>query len=95
MPFEPGQSGNPAGGAKIKRFYAALDRAIVQEDGKRLRDAAEKLLTEAANGESWAIQMLADRLDGKPAQQLALTGADDGPIRASLTVQFVDKPKEP
>ena len=80
MPFEPGQSGNPAGGAKIKRFYAALDRAIVQEDGKRLREAAEKLLDLASQGEAWAIQHLADRLDGKPAQQLQHTGADDGPL---------------
>jgi hypothetical protein len=84
MPFQPGQSGNPEGGAKSKRFYAALDRAIVQEDGKRLRDAAEKLLDFAAAGESWAIQQLADRLDGKPAQQVALTGAEGG----ALVVKF-------
>lgn len=81
MPFQPGQSGNPEGGAKIKRFFAALERACVQEDGKRLRAAAEKLLDCAQAGEPWAIQMLADRFDGKPAQQLALTGADDGPLQ--------------
>ena len=81
MPFEPGQSGNPAGGAKVKRFYAALDRAIAQEDGKSLRQAAEQLLKQAAAGEAWAIQHLGDRLDGKPAQQVALTGADDGPLK--------------
>lgn len=80
MAWEKGQSGNPEGPVKQKRFYAALDRAIVQEDGKRLRDAAEKLLDFAAAGEAWAIQQLADRLDGKPAQQVALTGADDGPL---------------
>ena len=79
--WEPGRSGNPAGGAKIKRFFAALERAIAQEDGKKLRDAADKLLDEAAKGEPWAIQMLADRLDGKPKQQIEATGADDGPLR--------------
>ena len=81
MAWQKGQSGNPEGPVKQKRFYAALDRAIVQEDGKRLREAAEKLLTEASNGESWAIQMLADRLDGKPAQQLIHAGDDDNPMK--------------
>ena len=90
MPFEPGHSGNPAGGAKVKRFYAALDRAIIQEDSKRLRKAAEKLLTEAANGESWAIQMLADRLDGKPAQQVQLSGDAEQPIVQRIEQVIVD-----
>ena len=81
MAWKPGESGNPEGGAKAKRFYAALDRAIIQEDGKRLREAAEKLLDLAAAGEAWAIQHLADRLDGKPKQQVELAGEDGGPMR--------------
>lgn len=81
MAWQKGESGNPEGPVKQKRFYAALDRAIAQEDGKKLRDAADKLLANAAAGEPWAIQMLADRLDGKPAQQVKLTDADDGPLR--------------
>ena len=76
MPFEPGQSGNPAGSQKAKRFYNALDRAIAQDDSKRLREAAEKLLDLAANGEPWATQMLADRLDGKAVQQVVGSGED-------------------
>ena len=69
MPFKPGETGNPKGSQKAKPFLDALNRAIVQDDGKRLRAAAERLLTEAENGEPWAIQMLADRCDGKPGQQ--------------------------
>jgi HPt (histidine-containing phosphotransfer) domain-containing protein len=57
-----------------KPFMNAIERAIKQEDGKRLRAAAEKLLDAAAAGESWAIGMLADRIDGKPAQQVAIDG---------------------
>lgn len=76
MPFVPGQSGNPSGQQKEKKFYAALERAIVQDDGKRLRQAAESLLNQAAAGEPWAIEKLADRLDGKPSQSqdVAVTG---------------------
>jgi cytochrome c553 len=69
--WKPGQSGNPAGGNfKQKKFLAALERVIAQDDGKGLRDAAEKVYELAAKGEEWAIQFLADRLDGKPTQQL-------------------------
>ena len=82
MPWKPGESGNPGGPSKQqKRFYAALDRAIAQEDGKKLRDAADKLLELAAQGEPWAVQMLADRLDGKPAQQVTLSGDEDQPLK--------------
>ena len=68
MPFEPGKSGNPNGTGGPKIFQAALERAMAQDDGKRLREAVEKMLDAAASGEVWAIQFLADRLDGKAAQ---------------------------
>ena len=70
MPWVKGQSGNPSGAAPPKRFAAALDRAIAQGDGKKLRDAAEQLLDQAAAGEQWAIAMLADRIDGKVPQAI-------------------------
>ena len=69
MAFEPGNQL----GAKSKAFQGALRRAIAQDDGKRLRDAAEKLLTLAAQGEGWALKELADRLDGKSHQSSDVT----------------------
>ena len=75
---------------KSKRWYEALDRAIKQDEGQRLRQAAEKLLDLAASGESWAVKELGDRLDGKPTQQTEISGPDGGAIEQSLTVQFVD-----
>ena len=91
MAWVKGQSGNPEGPVKAKRFYSALDRAIVQEDGKRLRDAAEKLLDLAAEGEPWAVQMLADRLDGKPAQTVLGSG-DEGEIELVCRWEGVNAP---
>jgi hypothetical protein len=73
MPFKPGVSGNPAGSTKNRRFFDALDRAIAQDDSKRLRAAADKLLDLAAEGEPWAVQMLADRLDGRALQSIDAT----------------------
>lgn len=83
MAFKKGQSGNPAGTPKDYKFQAALTRAIAQDDGKKLRTAADKLLTKAAEGEPWAINMLADRLDGKPTQAI------DAKVDASVTVEIV------
>lgn len=64
MAFKPGNNH----GAKSRLFDGALRRAIAQDDGERLRRAAEKLLDEAAEGKPWAIAQLADRLDGKADQ---------------------------
>ncbi len=70
MPFKPGVSGNPKGKAGPKRFHDALERAMVQDDGKRLRKAVESLLDLAAEGVPWAIQFLCERLDGKATQTI-------------------------
>lgn len=70
MPWQPGKSGNPNGTAGPKRFHAALERALAQDDSKRLREAIEKMLDAAAEGQQWAITFLAERLDGKAAQEV-------------------------
>ncbi len=57
---------------KSKVWSDALHRAIAQDQGKRVRLAAEKLLDEASMGRQWAIRELADRLDGRPRQETAL-----------------------
>lgn len=53
-----------------KVFDAALRRAIAQGGAEQVRQAAESLLYSAASGVPWALQMLADRLDGKPQQSV-------------------------
>jgi Txe/YoeB family toxin of Txe-Axe toxin-antitoxin module len=55
---------------KGKPFLEAVERAIVQSDGQKLRDCAEKLLECAANGESWAMEILIEKLDGREAQRV-------------------------
>jgi hypothetical protein len=76
MAWQKGQSGNPRGGPKDKAFADALRLAVNVEhepDKKKLRVIAEKLVECAIGGESWAIQQVADRLDGKPAQESTVT----------------------
>ena len=57
---------------KNKLWSDTLRRAIAQDSGDRVRQAAERLLDEAAKGEPWAIKELADRLDGKSVQSNTL-----------------------
>lgn len=56
----------------------------MSDAGARLRKAAEALLDHAANGEYWAINMLADRLDGKPMQQIAAIDEEGRSVAVAL-----------
>ena len=78
MPWKPGESGNPRGRSVGEKLFADQVRMVVHEDdpvlGKRkLRCLAEKLYTAAMAGEGWALCQIADRLDGKPAQESTIT----------------------
>ena len=68
-----GVSGNPLGRQSEKPFQDALRAALNQTDPKTKRRnlvvIAEKLVDCAVEGQSWAVMQVADRLDGKPAQE--------------------------
>jgi len=81
--------GNQNAVKENRRWAEALNRAIAQDDGKRLRTAAENLLNQAAAGEPWAIREIADRLDGKPKQQIEASGPDGGPIETINRIERV------
>lgn len=72
MTWKPGQSGNPRGRLSEKAFADAV-RIVVNENDKtgvrKLRRLAERLVDEALDGQGWAMCQIADRLDGKPAQE--------------------------
>jgi len=76
MAWTKGQSGNPQGRAVEKPFADALRMEIktAGADHQQLRAIARKLLDKAEAGDMHAINCLADRLDGKPAQAVELGG---------------------
>ncbi len=45
---------------------------------------ADKCADEAMNGEAWAVREVGDRLDGKPAQAIAIKGDPDSPVIFNL-----------
>lgn len=83
--------------ARGKEFRAALQRALAKRaDGQgwvvALDKIANKLLDLAESGEQWAVQELANRIDGKPAQQVVLNGDEEGgPVKIqTIEIKAVD-----
>ena len=92
MPWKPGESGNPEGAKRQRKWYGTIDRAITQDNGERLRKAAEALLDAAAAGEDWAIKELGDRLDGKPRQQIEAVDDEGRPLAIGLVAYATANP---
>jgi hypothetical protein len=67
---------------KNKLWADAINRALLAEDGKKLRALADKLIDRALEGDVTALKEVGDRVDGKPAQ--AITGADGGDLVVKL-----------
>lgn len=80
MAFQKGKSGNPGGRSTNEKAFADSVRLAAHrvhegdpEGRKKLTLLGEKLVDLALAGESWAMQQVADRLDGKPAQESTVT----------------------
>lgn len=61
-------------GSKTQRLWADTLKRIAVQDPDALRRVARKVLEAAEAGESWAVQEIGNRLDGKPVQQVEMTG---------------------
>lgn len=85
MAFEEGNQA-AAKGRKIEKM---IERALVQEDDKRLREGVEKLLDNVANGERWALEFVRDSIDGKPKQQVVGSG-EGGEFITKMIVELVN-----
>ena len=91
-------AGAPIGnknGAKARLVEQALIRAIKQRDlvagdGETLRAIAEAQIDRALKGDPLGFDRVADRLDGKPAQQVQLSGDPDAPLRHRVEQVIVD-----
>lgn len=69
---------------RLKPWREALDRAIAQSDGKKLRAMAEALIKQALKGDVSALKEIGDRLDGKAVQQV------EAKVEASITITVAD-----
>lgn len=82
--WKPGQSGNPNGRPpKAKSLTDLLRNRVAAKgpDGKPNMEAiTDKVMQLALAGERWAVELIYDRLEGKPAQALELTGDEAKPV---------------
>lgn len=86
------KSANPNGRGIEKPFLDAL-RLEVADGGnqKKLRRIAKKLLDEAMKGEAWAVNMVADRLDGKAIQTIDATVTDERSFNELATNELLTR----
>lgn len=87
-------AGAPVGNTNAKdgRIWRdAIRRAVLADDGKRLRKIAEALLDKAAEGDVAAIRELGDRIDGKAMQAVELGGPGGGPVRIDRIERVIVK----
>ena len=93
MAWKKGQSGNPAGRAAEKPFADALRMEIKEAgaDHRQLREIAKKLLEKASQGDMQAINCLADRLDGRPAQALEVNTSETFVMRLPEPAETIEE----
>jgi hypothetical protein len=77
---------------KGKMFYDKLRKRLTQEP-HRLERIVNELITQAEQGEAWAVKEVIDRLDGKAVQTTEMQNSDGTPILSGIQVMFV-KPNE-
>lgn len=87
-----GQPGNK-NAAKAKRWKAALERALATEGGGTVDAGLDKIaikrVHQAFAGDRDAIEDIANRLDGKPAQAIIGGDTDDAPVQVQARVVLV------
>lgn len=92
--------GAPVGntnGAKAKRWFDALHKALTRyedpelriEAGQALDKIAQNVVQKALAGDKDAIAEIANRLDGKPAQAVTVSGDPDNPFEVFQKVERV------
>lgn len=90
MPWAKGQSGNPKGQPLKSRPFTETLRELMEhklEDGRTYREAiVQKMMDLAVAGNVDAAKYVADRLEGKPAQAVELSGDERRPLRIEYVV---------
>lgn len=74
-------------GTKNRPWAAAINRALLAEDGKKLRELAERLINRALDGDIAALKEIGDRVDGKAvAEIVGAEGSDLFPKKIEVSL---------
>ena len=79
--------------AKAKRWQKAIERALARASNSNidagLDKGADALVSAFMAGEKWAIEEVGNRLDGKSAQSLTVSGDPENPLQVKAMVELV------
>jgi hypothetical protein len=87
---------NNKNACKNKPWLEALNRAMIRYDGGKvnaLNLIADQTVKAAVSGDMWAIKEIGDRVDGKSAQSVTVSGDENNPIAITEIKRTVVKPK--
>lgn len=87
-----GKVGAPKGNKNAshdKPWSDAIRRALLANDGTKLRSLAEKLVERGLEGDISALREIGDRVEGKPKQEIA------GQVTGDIKVEIVRFSKAP
>lgn len=92
--FPKGVSGNPKGAPPKEWTWRQLIREALEEvdpdTGMEWRHVVINALRQKAKRQDVpAAKELGDRVDGKPAQAVEVSGPDGGPVQTNHTIAFV------
>jgi len=83
--WKKGQSGNPKGrpksGFALNEYITDLANVELEDKKTMLEAVVGKVYEEALDGNMTAINFLADRILGKPSQQIGIKDVSDEPIK--------------
>ena len=93
MSFKKGEIPNPLGaGASVARKSRQLKELLIQDVDAALQ-VIRDCLSEPAN-KTWAAQQILDRVYGKAAQAVELSGTDGEPLKIGITFNLKDTKKQ-
>ena len=81
--------GNNYSSKKNRLLKNTLNRIVTQDDAKRARNMMEALVSKAEEGDTRALDIVLDRLEGKVQSQTDITSSD-GSLQSNLKIEFVD-----
>lgn len=87
----PAPLGN-SNASKNKRWQKAIERALARLGGdvdKGLDRLADKVVAKADEGDKDSWREVADRMDGRAAQSVTLSGDEDNPLNVITKVERV------
>lgn len=81
--------GNTYSSKNNRLLTDTLRRVALSGDGEKVRKICEEVFTKAEGGDLQAAAFIFDRLEGKPAQSLTLSGDDENPLKTISRIELV------